>query len=76
MILIASLLVALMGTYVYRDDHPRLYAFVVENEPLPPGSSFAEALLLWGGVYATVHFILYVPPQRWLFHKYKLVEAW
>ena len=49
-----------------------LWGILVKNQPQSPADLAIENYAIWTAVYATAHFLMYVKPQRSLFHPFKL----
>jgi len=49
-----------------------LWRILVKNEPQAPADLAFENFTIWILVYSTAHFLMYIKPQRSLFHPFKL----
>jgi len=74
-----SLILAYCLGYVFKDSGVPLpggsldvWTFMVNNKPQSASAIVLENFALWGVVYSVAHFLLYVKPQRSLFHPFKL----
>jgi len=49
-----------------------LWGFMVNDKPQDASSILLENYLIWSVLYTTMHILMYVKPQRSLFHPFKL----
>ena len=74
-VILPTLVVSFALGYVFRDTEfpvPDLGAFLADNEPKSVLTLALENYAIWGSVFSLAHFVLYVKPQRSLFHPFKL----
>ena len=81
-VLLPSLLVLYGLGYSYKDSEGGvpipgfgkvdIWRFLVKNEPQNTREIAMENFAIWSFVYSLAHFLMYVKPQRSLFHPFKL----
>ena len=49
-----------------------IWGIYVKNDPQPATDMAFENFVIWASFYFTAHILLYVEPQRSLFHPFKL----
>ena len=78
---IPSLILTYTSSYLYREDgiplpfssnRINIWDFMINNKPQAPSSILLENFLTWSLLYTTMHILMYVEPQRSLFHPFKL----
>lgn len=80
-LVIPLLTVGYLAGYIFRKDgillpfssKPMdLWGFMINDKPQEPSSILFENYLIWSVLYTTTHILMYVKPQRSLFHPFKL----
>ena len=78
-VVMPALIISYTLGYVFRDSGVPLpggsldlWSVLVNNKPQPLASLAFENFAVWSVVYCLAHFLMYVKPQRSLFHPFKL----